>query len=723
MSNQTRLSHIEYREERVLYAVYDLTVSPETFDIGNFLCHAEIKRIEMGLDYFKVIFLRVAEGKQRAGQVHSESAQLYRLFNVLIPACRIHPSCIGYVLCADRSDAAPILAKAGARVIPSDYTIETPTGIYSWKWTWRLFNEGHYVTTLRARREAREEVGNWLKNQVAGKKVVTVTLRECSYEQPRNSDIGSWSRFLNSLDDRQFAKIVIRDHVTAFDELPAFFKNVQTCSIASWNLEFRLALYELSYISMFVNNGPWVLGLYDDNVNSIMVKLITEAVLVTSTEFRRRQGDPIDSKYRFLGDHQHLCWDTDTVSNLNKYFSLADVTNRLIDEGLDPRTHLSDSSPQSNTIRIEASQLTEEDASFHDTTGAFCGTAYLKRFPAVSEEIADGRFSSAHEHFLKIGRKQNWMRTETLKLDLDHRCTTHASSVAAPDAREAGKPQLSEAASSEDRLLVNVRVGLNPSVLGAIYCALQIETIRSETDKGEVILNICTEPENVYSSWPFNNEILPIFTRLSCHVRGINFSHTPNEAEEIDAWWAQGSAETFACEAVRETDRFEQARQLNSFPSLQPTAEALALASKWEARKLDGKPYIVLSIDDTCEVDVTRLMLELFDLGANRARFLILDRDNVLDEETLFWDDRVVLCHEALYNVELRAALHRGSALNVALGTDLSLLSLALAESKTLVVRHQDVMIFSATVFDRNEPTRYSSVRQLAKVVLSCAGV
>ena len=56
------------------------------------------------------------------------------------------------------------------------------------------------IPSLSATRTACDFVSEWIDKNCRGKKVVTITLREASYEIDRNSNIQDWVKFARSLD-------------------------------------------------------------------------------------------------------------------------------------------------------------------------------------------------------------------------------------------------------------------------------------------------------------------------------------------------------------------------------------------------------------------------------------------------------------------------------------------------------------------------------------------
>lgn len=103
----------------------------------------------------------------------------------------------------------------------------------------------------------------WIEQNCGSKKLITITLRESSYQIERNSNLSAWAGFIISIDQSLYFPVIVRDTDKALDQLPLFPE-------ASFNIHIRAALYKLSYLNMTVSNGPFVISLYNSIIPSII---------------------------------------------------------------------------------------------------------------------------------------------------------------------------------------------------------------------------------------------------------------------------------------------------------------------------------------------------------------------------------------------------------------------------------------------------------------------
>jgi hypothetical protein len=97
-------------------------------------------------------------------------------------------------------------------VFPEKYTVGFPLKkTYSHRFVAEAKARGAMIPSLRARPQALRYIDDWIQANCSGRKVVTVTLREASWQQYRNSALGEWGRFIGSLDRDAYCPVVLRD--------------------------------------------------------------------------------------------------------------------------------------------------------------------------------------------------------------------------------------------------------------------------------------------------------------------------------------------------------------------------------------------------------------------------------------------------------------------------------------------------------------------------------
>jgi hypothetical protein len=116
------------------------------------------------------------------------------------------------------------------------------------------FMRGETVPTVQVPEQTRRD----MEGKLAGRRPVTLTIREkLEYEQ-RNSNLDEWRKLAKWLTRRGEDVIVVRDTVKAHEPFDEF----ETCPEASIDVLKRAALYESAKCNFYVANGPWGLAQY-----------------------------------------------------------------------------------------------------------------------------------------------------------------------------------------------------------------------------------------------------------------------------------------------------------------------------------------------------------------------------------------------------------------------------------------------------------------------------
>lgn len=327
------VDNIRYKGKKqpdVLYAFYDLMVSPATFDIVGFLVLAELERKEAGCSSLHLVFVpgpnegfraNDLEEYRRLGGVDCDiDSMRWRLRNILLPCCRLITSCQQVTVCTSRGEAQAFRASLVRHIFPKGYTVRFPKESHSLGRLVATTSQGIVLPTIRATPQARRFMSDWIQSRSDGRKVITITLRECSYEPYRNSNFKAWGAFARNLDSSIYCPVVIRDTETAFKPLPSELYGLTVFPEASWNIELRTALYELSYLNMFIANGPAMLCIYNRWARCLTFKMLTPSLRVDSARFYRREGLKPGSQLKHATPFQRMVWEDDRLEVIQKEF-------------------------------------------------------------------------------------------------------------------------------------------------------------------------------------------------------------------------------------------------------------------------------------------------------------------------------------------------------------------------------------------------------------------
>lgn len=263
-----------------LYAFYDLSVSSSSFDIVPFLRLAEEERIKGDYHSIHVVVVPdVARSQLTSNQYAGDSEQTIRIakerndwfnYHVIVPCCRLLPSCSSLTLCADRAEAEWLFSQGGDQgCYPTEYTVDHPVEGFSWS-TMLQSELTDQFSGLSASDRALGYVGEWLEHHVGVEKpIVSLTIREADLDKDRDSNIEAWSAFADYLVENGYVPVFVRDTHVSMKPAHALIESYLIFREASWNLELRMALYQRSFINMFTAGGPSFLAQYNPDIRLI----------------------------------------------------------------------------------------------------------------------------------------------------------------------------------------------------------------------------------------------------------------------------------------------------------------------------------------------------------------------------------------------------------------------------------------------------------------------
>ncbi len=238
--------------------------------------------------------------------------------NIVLPGCWLVPGCVGVSYLTTRADAAPIFQKAGPHIFPRNITLDNPVQEYCVMGINAALIRGEKIHPLEAPHEYQEQAVRYCQLVAADKKLITITLRECSYHPQRNSQLGDWKRFIDYLDTSKYKVIIVRD--TEKMLTAPVFDDVEECSLASINLLFRSALYQHSYLTMHVSNGTSCVANHS-LTPSITFGVYDEEHAASSLDFfKRTMGQSYGDQWYGFPICQRLVWEKDSFDLLKTEF-------------------------------------------------------------------------------------------------------------------------------------------------------------------------------------------------------------------------------------------------------------------------------------------------------------------------------------------------------------------------------------------------------------------
>jgi hypothetical protein len=309
----------------ILFAFYDLKVAPVTFDFLWFLAAANLERRRRGLNSVHVVIVPgphngVREETDDYNAIVDAQTRHARIYNILVQACRVLPSCSGLTLAGSRREAAFLRSVVARHVLPADYEPMLPVfpGPHSCLDAARAGETG--IACLRAPAEELRAIDAWAKAHVGSRRMVVITLRRYGFMPARNSNMPAWIAFARSLDASRYCPVFIPDTNDTIAGLPIELRDFTVFSEAAWNIALRMALYERAFVNLGINTGPMGLAWLNERVRYATLKIETAEVPQASLGFIQSFGFEAGKSLPFATVLQEWVWEDDTQECITRTF-------------------------------------------------------------------------------------------------------------------------------------------------------------------------------------------------------------------------------------------------------------------------------------------------------------------------------------------------------------------------------------------------------------------
>lgn len=313
-------------QKDTLYCIWDLNISPNSYDYVAHVFHCEYQRILRQLKYIHFVF-----HKNNGYVQKNESFSNWRLNQILLPITDLIPSKSGITVDLNGCSTVQFISSIPKEnLFPKKYTITHPKTIYAIPGFSFENDKKDLISredldkiipkpTLKAPQDAIDYLEGWVNH--SDKKLIVITLRESNSLPARNSLVEEWIKVGNFLKKSNYRVVFVRDTSKAITDQISFTNlGFEEFQAASFNVSIRMALYERAYLNLSVNNGPSCLLLMNKNTKFIIFKFIADSKGGADKEFFKRVGFPVGSQVNCCNTHQKIIWDVDNYENIINEF-------------------------------------------------------------------------------------------------------------------------------------------------------------------------------------------------------------------------------------------------------------------------------------------------------------------------------------------------------------------------------------------------------------------
>ena len=302
-----------------LLVVYDLNSSAVTFDFAYFLAWAETFARDNGKASIYVLFVLKDNEPYNEGlynRIIDEDSQRWRFNNILIPLANMFSTCVGFSVLPRKDSIKPYIT--GAQVFPVGYS-ETFKPLMNYSDIFKSLEHKKF-NGVRASTQGIRYINKWLQGKNINTPIVCITLRKYGYDVCRNSNIEAWTQFADWVTERGYVPVFIPD-TDACWEPDARISKYHVFNEGCWNLELRVALYEMAFVNYFYSNGCGALATLSKKIRYIlMIPVLETSMEATDKVYQSYGWKPAQRRLNFAEANQLLSFKTDSFEHIRDEF-------------------------------------------------------------------------------------------------------------------------------------------------------------------------------------------------------------------------------------------------------------------------------------------------------------------------------------------------------------------------------------------------------------------
>lgn len=314
--------------QNAVFCVYDLALSPVTFDFLQFLGGCEAFRVSRRAEHIHVMIVHGngASYRRRTPKDFAldDAAKMWRVQHILAPCAWQLKQCSGVSVFKSRLDGARFLQNVPKdRVFPPKYTINAPTMFFMMHQVCSVAKGGLPVQGMEADPACLANVDLWLKEQGVDRPVVALNLRQSTFEPSRDSRIDDWVRFAEHIRSCGFEPIAIPDtDIALTTQESTRDQRLKWYYPAGLDVGLRLAMFRRAKITASFGGGPAFMNVFmpDTNFLIFMGFEVMPKAVPSKEDMHRTMGFPWGEQFPFASPTQVLDWRPDKYEHLVEAF-------------------------------------------------------------------------------------------------------------------------------------------------------------------------------------------------------------------------------------------------------------------------------------------------------------------------------------------------------------------------------------------------------------------
>lgn len=301
-----------------LNLLYNLDYNSATFDFGYVLLMIDKYAKENNINFNVIIIKRKRKDIKDWYPLNLENINK-RIENILVPLAKSFIKCEKIIIYEDLKEI-----KRHKKEVFFPYDLKKNIYFFNYNFFYRyLLKHDNYHGILPNDLFIKEINKIIYSKGFDNKKIITLTVRNYSFEEERNTNPCFWLKVLSHFEHKYFI-IIIPDIENLNDRnYYDMFKKYFIFNDCAKSLYMKIALYNLAALNYFPHTGNSVLSQLNKNSCSLTILNTYENRKNLNKSYFNRIGQNVGENYKFLTKKHKICWNS-------KVSEIVNISNKLL---------------------------------------------------------------------------------------------------------------------------------------------------------------------------------------------------------------------------------------------------------------------------------------------------------------------------------------------------------------------------------------------------------
>lgn len=310
------------------YFFYDLNGINANFDYIVFLLYCAIKSKNIKSTIFIIKKKNFSENRTKERNFIGDLAEQLRIENIILKLSNCIENYSPSVYLMENRNEVDFYYNSAKKVFPKLDPVKKEFIFSSSKRYYKTFNKYYKIykkiPSIKSKSHINKILEKKIKNiRIDSNKIVTITLRNSSYFEKRNTPEDVVIKFCEYLKEKNFTPIILDDFEkisVSNSSIPNEYRLFDECVI---DLDYRIALYEMSFLNIFHEGGPPICGIFSKYINFLLFKIPIEIEGYPTSKklIKESLGLNVGDQYSFFNNKQKIVWKEFLIENLIDEFN------------------------------------------------------------------------------------------------------------------------------------------------------------------------------------------------------------------------------------------------------------------------------------------------------------------------------------------------------------------------------------------------------------------